>query len=85
MTEKRFTYVVDNPVLWNAEKPFLYTVKLERNEEEIVLKAGLRKIEISDQYELLINGVSVKLHGVNHHDTSKYRGWCQSDNELRKI
>ena len=32
---------------------------------------------------LLINGVSVKLHGVNHHDTSKYRGWCQSNDELR--
>ena len=82
--EDTFTYVVENPVLWNAEKPFLYTVKLERNAEEIVLKAGLRKIEISEKYELLINGVSVKLHGVNHHDTSKYRGWCQSDEELRR-
>ena len=26
----------------------------------------------------------MKLHGVNHHDTSKYRGWCQSDEELRQ-
>lgn len=82
--ENEFTYVVENPVLWNAEKPFLYDVKLERNEEEISLKAGLRKVEVSDKYELLINGVSVKLHGVNHHDTSKYRGWCQSDEELRE-
>jgi len=48
------------------------------------LKAGLRKVEVSDKYELLINGMSVKLHGVNHHDTSKYRGWCQTDEELRK-
>ena len=82
--EDKFTYDIESPILWNAEKPFLYTVKLERNGEEITLKAGLRKIEISDQYELLINGVSVKLHGVNHHDTSKYRGWCQSDEELRE-
>ena len=78
-----FTYAVENPVLWNAEKPFLYTVKFEKDGEVITLKAGLRKVEISDEYELLINGVSVKLHGVNHHDTSKYRGWCQSDEELR--
>jgi len=28
--------------------------------------------------------VSVKLHGVNHHDTSAHRGWCQSDEELRR-
>ena len=82
--EDTFTYAVENPVLWNAEKPFLYKVVFERAGEVIALKAGLRKVEISDKYELLINGVSVKLRGVNHHDTSKYRGWCQSDDELRQ-
>lgn len=82
--EGQYEYAPENPVLWNAEKPYLYTVELERNGESIELKAGLRKIEISDQYALLINGVAVKLHGVNHHDTSAHRGWCQSDGELRK-
>lgn len=81
--EQEFAYAPENPVLWNAEKPFLYTVVLERGGEVIELKAGLRKIEISENYELLINGVSVKLHGVNHHDTSKFRGWCESNEELR--
>ena len=81
--EHEFAYAPQQPVLWSAEKPFLYTVLLERNGEVIELKAGLRKIEISDKYELLINGTSVKLHGVNHHDTSKFRGWCESDEELR--
>lgn len=74
----------ENPILWNAEKPFLYTVNVKRDGEVLSFKAGMRKIEISDKFELLINGVSVKLHGVNHHDTSKLRGWCQSDEELRK-
>lgn len=78
-----FTYTPENPILWNAEKPFLYTVELERDGEIITQKTGLRKVEFSDKYELLINGVPVKLHGVNHHDTSKFRGWCQSDDELR--
>ena len=77
-----FVYTPENPVLWNAEKPYLYTIKLERNGEIITLKSGLRKVEISDKYQLLINGVSVKLHGVNHHDTSKFRGCCQSDEAL---
>ena len=80
----RFSYTPENPILWNAEKPFLYTVELQRGGEVITLQAGLRSIAISEQYELLINGVSVKLHGVNHHDTSKLRGWCQSDEELRQ-
>ncbi len=82
--ENEFTYTPENPVLWNAEKPYLYTVELARAGEIITLKAGLREISVSDKYELLINGVPVKLHGVNHHDTSKYRGWCQSVEELRR-
>lgn len=32
-------------------------------------RAGLRSIAISEKRQLLINGVSVKLQGVNHHDT----------------
>jgi len=79
-----FVFTPEKPVLWNAEKPFLYTVELERAGEIIELKTGLRSVAVSDDYELLINGVSVKLHGVNHHDTSKHRGWCQSDEELRQ-
>ena len=79
-----YSYAPENPILWNAEKPFLYKIVIERVGEVITLKAGLRKIEISDQYELLINGTSVKLHGVNHHDSSKYGGWCMTDEELRK-
>lgn len=80
----RCVFAPEKPVLWNAEKPFLYTVELEREGEVIRIETGLRCVAISDRYELLINGVSVKLHGVNHHDTSKYRGWCQSDAELEQ-
>lgn len=76
-------FVPENPVLWNAEKPFLYRVELERHGERITLRAGLRKIEIGEDYSLRINGVPVKLHGVNHHDTSKFRGWCETDEQLR--
>jgi len=79
-----FAFAPENPILWNAEKPHLYTVELEREGEIISLKSGLRNIEISDRYELLVNGQSVKLHGVNHHDTDPNRGWCQSEAELRR-
>lgn len=80
--ENVFSFVPENPVLWNPEKPFLYTVVLERDGEIIEFKTGLRDVKISNDFELLINDVPVKLHGVNHHDTSKYRGWCQTEDEL---
>ncbi len=82
--EDHFTFAPENPIEWNAEKPHLYQVELERQGEIITLQAGLRDIRVSDRYELLVNGVPVKLHGVNHHDTSAHRGWCQSDEELRQ-
>lgn len=82
--ENALTFTPEKPILWNAEKPHLYTVELERLGEIITLKAGLRKIEVSKQHEILINGVAVKFHGVNHHDTSAMRGWCQSEQELRQ-
>ncbi len=77
-----FAYTPAQPVRWNAEKPFLYDVYLERCGEVIHLRTGLRKVEVSPNYELLINGVAVKLHGVNHHDTHKYHGWSQTNEEL---
>lgn len=80
--DNTYLYAVENPILWNAEKPFLYTVVVKKDGEIITMKVGLRKIEISDKYELLINNVPVKLHGINHHDTSKYHGWCQTTEEL---
>lgn len=82
--DDNFKFAPENPIMWNAEKPFLYTVRLKRNGEILEFKTGLRKIEISDKYELLINKTPVKLHGVNHHETDKYNGWCQTDEELKR-
>lgn len=77
-------FEIDSPILWNAEKPYLYTVKLERDGEVITQKIGFRTVRVSDKCELLINGVPVKLHGVNHHDTDPHKGWCQTEPELRR-
>lgn len=74
---------VDNPMLWNAEKPYLYTVQLEAQGEIITQKIGFRTIAVSPKGELLINNQSVKLHGINHHDTHPTNGWCQTIEELR--
>ena len=75
-------FTVENPVFWNAEKPRLYTVKITRDGEEITQKTAFRTIEISKDNELLINGVPVKLYGVNHHDTSAAGGWYMTQEEM---
>ena len=75
---------LSNPVLWNAEKPYLYTVVINHGEEYISQKVGLRKIEVSPLGELLINGVAVKSKGINHHDTHPTHGYYETDEELER-
>ena len=81
-TGENIEFVVENPVFWNAEKPQLYTVEIKRDGEIITQKTAFRTIAVSSENELLINGVPVKLYGVNHHDTSATGGWYMTDEEM---
>ncbi|MBE7052746.1 MAG: glycoside hydrolase family 2 [Ruminococcaceae bacterium] len=74
---------IKKPKLWSSEKPNLYTVIIKGKTEFIPIKVGMRDIKISKKNELLINGVSVKLKGVNHHDTHPTNGYYLTDEELR--
>lgn len=74
-------FTVENPKYWNSEEPYLYTLRLEAAGETVTQKVGLRTVEIKDG-QLLINGVSVKLQGVNRHDTHPTNGWTMTDEEL---
>lgn len=64
---------IDNPQLWTAETPNLYTLLIEHRDGEGNLReilrqpVGFRKIEIRDR-QLWVNGVSIKIQGVNRHD-----------------
>jgi beta-galactosidase len=61
-------FQVINPDKWTAETPNLYTVVLTNSEEEILSsKIGFRKIEIKGRI-LTVNGVPIKLKGVNRHE-----------------
>ncbi len=81
-TEKKAEIEVENPLLWNAEQPNLYTVKIYSAGEIIIRKIGFRTIKISPEYELLINGSPVKLRGVNHHDTNMDKGYTMSEEDI---
>ena len=73
---------VENPKLWSAEKPNLYDAVIECNGEYIVRRIGFRSIAVSPVGELLINGVSVKLKGVNRHDSTPDQGWCTTEESM---
>lgn len=77
-------FTVENPVLWNAEKPKLYTLLFKYEDEIIRQKIGFVTYSINEKYEFLVNGVSVKLKGINRHDTHPEKGWTMSDEELKK-
>ena len=73
---------LDNPILWNAENPHLYTVVVKGETEYIPFNIGMREVGVSDKGELLINGIPVVLKGVDHHDTYPNQGWVMTDEQL---
>ena len=64
---------IEAPLLWNAEEPNLYFLKMVCNGEHILQQVGIRKISI-DSGILKLNGIPIKLHGVNRHDTHPEKG-----------
>lgn len=78
---------VENPLLWTAETPHLYTLVLSLYDAEGALvearstKVGFREVKICGQ-QFLVNGVPVKLYGVNRHDHSEYGGKSVTREEM---
>lgn len=61
-------FQVASPEKWTAETPTLYTVVISNSEGEILSsKVGFRKIEIDGRI-FKVNGVPIKLKGVNRHE-----------------
>lgn len=71
---------VENPILWNAENPYLYTLIIERLGEFIEEKVGFREIAI-DGNVLKLNGRAIKLKGVNRH-SSTVNGYVESIDDM---
>jgi len=64
---------VPSPVLWNPERPYLYTLLLETADEVITEQVGLRSICIRDNV-VYLNGSPIKFRGVNRHDSDPVTG-----------
>lgn len=78
------TLNIDNPKLWDAEHPNLYTLSIklitgEEAQQENVYKIGFREITYggkngTSKNKVYINGREIKLRGVCRHDVSHLYG-----------
>lgn len=81
---------VKSPRKWTAETPYLYTLLLTLRDdngefiETRTCKVGFRSYKINEEGEFLVNGVSVKLYGVNRHDHSQHFGKTVTREEMLK-
>ena len=74
---------VEHPTLWNAEAPYLYTLKIRTPGEMIARKVGIRTIAVKDSV-ILINGKQVKFKGVNRHDSHPVKGAAVSREDVMR-
>lgn len=74
-------FEVSDPILWNTENPYLYTLVLETEEETIVEYVGFRTVEIIDRV-LYFNKQKIKFRGVNRHDSDPVTGFTISMEQI---
>jgi beta-glucuronidase len=67
--------------LWTPENPKLYTVEIASETDQVTDRIGFRSIEVRGT-EVLLNGKSVFLRGINIHEeapTRPGRAWSEDD------
>jgi len=74
---------VDQPLLWTAETPRLYTLVIQTDEEVVAQKVGIREIRVEGGV-VLLNGSPVKFRGVNRHDSDPVTGYAISEEQLTR-
>ena len=68
---------------WNAEEPVLYDLFIETESCCVRERVGFKHVTTEGKV-FRLNGRPVKLHGVNHHDTSPTGGYTMTPEEIEK-
>ncbi len=74
---------IERPILWNPEAPYLYTLLIGTEQETIVDHIGIREIYVSDRV-VYFNGMPLKFHGVNRHDSDPCTGFAIGIGQMKK-
>ncbi|MBN2853252.1 MAG: DUF4981 domain-containing protein [Clostridia bacterium] len=83
LTAGKSVFTVPGVNHWTAETPYLYTSVLYISDENGLaadirsMRTGFKKVDIKGHL-FLINGVPIKIKGVNHHDTHPTLGHAVS-------
>lgn len=80
--ENNYRFNIDAPSLWSAEIPYLYDLEIVTENEIIGEKVGFRKICL-DNGIVKLNGVPLKIQGVNRHDSYPDTGYYASEEQMR--
>ncbi|MBD1388649.1 DUF4981 domain-containing protein [Neiella sp. HB171785] len=82
---------INKPKLWSAETPNLYTLVLNlvnaegKTVEALSTRVGFREFKTNNETgEILVNGVPIKLMGVNRHDHSAVNGKAMTREEIEQ-
>ena len=78
--------MVQNPDLWSAEIPNLYTLKVTASDRKNVVEStsidfGFRTVEIKNA-QLLVNGQPVLIKGANRHEMNADKGYVVSEEDM---
>ncbi len=83
LTGDTIEFEVADALLWNAEQPYQYEMKIVCENECISQKVGIRAFEIKGDV-FYVNNVNVKLKGVNRHDSDPFTGCAITREQLLK-
>jgi len=77
---------VQDPLLWSAEKPHLYTLELCVKKDDVLIEAicipvGIREFKLEDKL-MKINGKRVVFRGVNRHEWTAERGRSVQEEDM---
>ena len=76
------SFEINSPVLWSAENPYLYYLEILTENEIIGERVGFRSIS-ADNGVVKLNGVPIKILGVNRHDSYPDTGYYASEKQMR--
>lgn len=73
-----------NPAKWTAETPNLYTLTatMAGNDEVIPVRVGFRKIELTNDGQILVNGKAVLFKGADRHELDPDGGYVVSPERM---
>lgn len=77
-------FEVENAVQWNAEQPYLYELTFSDGIELIRQSVGFVTYGVNERGAFTVNGVEVKLKGMNRHDSHPENGYTMTEDELVK-